>query len=79
MRSRTQYLFRTFFILVVLATTLLMGACSHSEAQKDKGALKRTQYCDRYREFDGKVATASTKKQLDLLQRIVTAEGFLQQ
>jgi hypothetical protein len=61
-------------ITVVLATVLLVG-CS-SDSKKGTGDLKKTPYCDHYREFDDKVATASHKEQLRLIKAITKAKSF---
>ena len=66
-------------IAIVIVTAgslaLALSACSDSK-QNASGALKRTQYCEYYREFDEKVATAKPKEQKALLEKITTAKDF---
>lgn len=62
-------------VIALVLTALIAGACS-SDDTKPSGALKRTEYCDKYREFDGTVATATPKEQKDLLVAITKAKSF---
>ncbi|MBP9116216.1 MAG: hypothetical protein KBF89_07740 [Acidimicrobiia bacterium] len=65
-----------FIFLILISTSL--NACSKSKV-KATGALKKTDYCAYYREFEDKVPTASTKQQLKLLEKLASAKDFPQE
>lgn len=62
-------------ITAVVIIALSVVSCS-SKKSSAKGELKRTQYCERYREFDDKVATAEPKAQKQLLEKILASNDF---
>ncbi|HMS24832.1 MAG TPA: hypothetical protein PKB15_03950 [Acidimicrobiia bacterium] len=60
---------------MTLVIAISVMSCSSSK-KKATGDLKRTQYCERYREFDDKVATVKPKEQKRLLEQITKAKSF---
>lgn len=76
MRKDVLKTFKPWVILTfVLLAAISCVSCSNSK-QKASGDLKRTQYCERYREFDEKVSTAEPKEQKELLENIVKSKDF---
>lgn len=76
MPSHFTFSLRTFIIGgMTLFIAITVMSCSSSEKEVT-GDLKRTQYCERYREFDDKVATAQPKEQKRLLEQITKAKSF---
>lgn len=73
MTTRIKVLFSAM-TLVIAAFSL--SACSSDSDSSATGALKKTEYCAKYREFDDKVATASDKEQLQLLEAIAKTPDF---
>ena len=62
--------------LILLTTSLTLGACGNSSASKPEGKLKNTEYCKRYKEFEEKVPVVKPAEQLELLEKIVQAKDF---
>lgn len=65
-----------FSAVVVTIAVLSFSACSSDSQSSATGALKKTEYCAKYREFDDKVATASDKEQLNLIKAITNTKDF---
>lgn len=76
MKSRTILKLKLITISVVAILLISSLASCGSKKNSATGALKRTQYCERYREFDEKVATADAKEQKQLLENIVKSKDF---
>lgn len=74
-KSRIILKSRFLGVLVLVAVALISAACSSSD-KKDSDSLKSSQYCERYREFESKVATAKPKEQLKLIKKILEAKDF---
>jgi hypothetical protein len=77
MRSFNKVLIRATALCLITVFALIVGGCSSdNEESTATGALKKTEYCARYREFDDKVATASDEEQLILIRAISQAPDF---